>query len=356
MSKNLSIKTLLVSLGFLLCLTMQPAFAANPARPAEPAGTGKITGRLLDRETRKPLAGEVGAAYVVDGRIIFTHATASKDGRFVLDNLGAEEVYLTTKLEGYAVEHRSVSLRPGQTKSVDLSLVRPALLRGTVRNPEGLPVAGATVKVFYPMETPAAGRIRTTYQWETGEALSDAQGGFMLAVHPDRPFVVEASHSDFLTAVSAPREVKVTEKREAVVALTLEKGVTLSGVLRGADGKAIAGAQVRLIEAGARRAIPGFLSHSLLEQQLRIAPSGADGAFRFEKVSPTAKMVVVHHPATSYSGRPSTSPATGSRRPSGSRSNARNRKLALPGPRLRERPARPTARRRCRSRTPARRS
>lgn len=289
MSKNISMKALLASLGFSLCIALQPA-AADDA-----AGSGKITGRLLDRGSRAPLAGEVGVSYVANGRIIFTHAKASRDGKFVIEDLGAGQIYLTTKLEGYAVEHRSVSLRPGETKSVELSLVRPAPLRGTVRNADGLPLADATVKVFYPVDTPQAGQIRTTYQWETGEALTDTQGGFVLAVHPDRPFVVEASHDDFLTAVSSPRELKAMAKGQAVD-IALEKGITVSGVLKDADGKAIPGAQVRLIDSATRRAFPGFVSHSLLEQQLRVSPTGADGAFRFEKVSPTAKMVVVLHP------------------------------------------------------------
>ncbi len=150
------------------------------------------------------------------------------------------------------------------------------------------------MKVLYPADTPAPGKIRTTSQWETGEAYSDARGSFVLPVHPERAFVVEASHPGFLSAVSAPRQMKAPGK--AAVSLTLESGVTLSGIVKDEKGNAIQGAQVRLIETGARRAVPGFVSHALLEQQLRLSSSGAYGAFRFEQVSPTAKMVVILHP------------------------------------------------------------
>lgn len=289
MSLNLTTKTLLAALGFALCLTTLPADVT-----AQSPGDGKIVGRLLDRNTRAPLAGEIGASYVSGGKIMFTHATATAAGGFVIDGVKPGKVYLTTKLDGYAVEHQSVSLLPGETRTLELSLVKPALLRGTVRNPAGRLLEGAVVKVLYPADTPEPGEIRTTYQWETGEAYSDARGSFMLSVHPERAFVVEASHPGFLSAVSAPRQMKALGK--AAVNLTLESGVTLSGIVKDEKGNAIQGAQVRLIETGARRAIPGFVSHALLEQQLRLSSSGADGAFRFEQVSPTAKMVVILHP------------------------------------------------------------
>jgi hypothetical protein len=51
-----------------------------------------------------------------------------------------------------------------------------------------------------------------------------------------------------------------------------------------------------LVETGARRDLSGFVSHALLEQQLRLSSSGADGSFRFDQVSPTTKMVVIIHP------------------------------------------------------------
>jgi hypothetical protein len=38
------------------------------------------------------------------------------------------------------------------------------------------------VKVLYLADTPERGEIRTTYQWETGETLSDAQGSFAIPV------------------------------------------------------------------------------------------------------------------------------------------------------------------------------
>jgi len=284
-----------ISLAAFLFATTLAAVPTSAAAQTSSAPGGKIIGRLLDRSTRAPLAGEVGVSYVSEGKIIFAHAKATKGGRFVINGVNAGKVYLTTKLDGYAVEHQRLFLRSGETKTLELFLIKPAPLRGTVRNPAGLPLAGATVRVLYPVDTPEPGEIRTTYQWETGETSSDAQGSFVIPVHPEKPFIVEASHPDFLSAVSAPRQMKALGNGEAI-SLALESGVTLSGILKDENGNAIQGAQVRLIETGARRAVPGFVSHALLEQQLRLASTGATGAFRFDKVSPTAKMVVIVHP------------------------------------------------------------
>ena len=275
---------------FLAAVLMTSAAAQASAVP-----DGKIIGRLLDRGTRSPLAGEVGVSFVSAGKIIFKHAKASREGAFTIEGLEAGTVHLTTKLEGYAVEHQSVSLRPGETKILELSVVKPTPLRGVVRNPAGRPLAGAKVRVHYPADIPERGEIRTTYQWETGEAKSDARGSFVLDVHPDKEFIVEASHSDFLKTFTAPQQAKALGK-EPAVNLVLESGVTLAGIVKDNKGNAIQGAQVRLIETGARRDIPGFVSHALLEQQLRLSSSGADGAFRFDQVSPTAKTVVIIHP------------------------------------------------------------
>jgi hypothetical protein len=282
-----------ISLAAVLFAT---ALAATPMSVvAQSVPGGKIIGRLLDRSTRAPLAGEVGVSFVSAGKILFKHAKATREGVFTIEDIEAGTVHLTTKLDGYAAEHQSVSLQQGETKTLELSLIKPTPLRGIIRNPAGRPLAGAKVRVHYPADIPERGEIRATYQWETGEAKSDAQGSFVLDVHPEKEFVIEASHPDFLRAFSAPRQMKALGK-EPAINLVLETGVNLSGIVKDARGNPIQGAEVRLVETGARRDLSGFVSHALLEQQLRLSSSGADGAFQFDHVSPTTKMVVILHP------------------------------------------------------------
>lgn len=284
-----------ISLAAVLVTTVLTAAPAIAVAPPSKIPGGKITGRLIDRNTRQPLAGEVGLSFAAKGKIIFQHAQSTKEGEFVFDGIEADKVHLATKLEGYAVEHQTVSLRPVGTTPVEFSLVKPRLLRGTVRDAAGRPLHGATVKVLYDTPAPERGEILTSYQWEAGETRTDAQGGFQIPVHPDKGIVVEASHPDFLKTFSAPRPTKALAK-EPTVDLVLESGVTLAGTVKDGAGNPIQGAQVRLIDAGPGRDIPGFVSHSLLEQRLRVAASGADGTFRFDQVSPSAKTVVILQP------------------------------------------------------------
>ncbi len=281
---------------FVGALVVMPSVvAAQPTAQPSLSPSGKVIVKLLDRKTRAPLVGEVGASFVSAGKIIFKHAKATAGGELVIDGIEAGKVHLTTKLDDYAVEHQSISLRPGETKTLELALVKATPLHGTVRNSVGRPLEGATVRVHYPVDAPGIGEIRTTYPWETGETRSDAGGSFVIPLHPEKAFVVETSHPGFLTKFSAPLPVRALGN-EPDVNLVLESGVTLSGTVKDEKGNTIQGAQVRLVVAGARRDVPGLVSHALLEQQLRLSSSGSDGTFRFDQVSPTAKMIVVIHP------------------------------------------------------------
>lgn len=280
----------------LLETTLLSTFALALAVTAQASETGRIVGRIVDAKTGRPLtAAEVGASVPIEGKILFKHARATRQGEFAFDAVEPGNVHLATKLDGFATEHRNVSLAAGETKTVEFSLVRARLVRGVVHNPAGRPQAGAMVKVIYPTEALAPGEIRTTYQWEAGEIYTDAKGGFALAVHPDKDFVLEASHPDFLGAVSAPARAKAAENEDRVV-LSLESGVAIVGEVRDARGNAVPGAQVRLSEAGPRRRAPAFTSHEILRQELRMAVTGPDGSFRIDQVKPTTKTIVIVHP------------------------------------------------------------
>lgn len=291
MRSKLLEKPVITALALAVALVMSSLGAV-----AQASETGKIVGRIVDAKTGHPLtAAEVGASVPIEGKILFKHARAGERGEFVFDAVEVGNVHLATKLDGYATEHRTVSLASGETKKVDFSLVRARLVRGVVRNPAGRPQAGATVKVIYSTGPLAPGEIRTTYQWETGDAYTDARGSFALAVHPDQDFVIEASHPDFLGAVSATSRAKAGDK-DLPVTLSLASGITVAGEVRDEHGNAVRGARVHLFEAGARRRNPAFTSHEMLRQELLSATTGADGSFRLDQVKPTKKMMVIVHP------------------------------------------------------------
>lgn len=257
--------------------------------------TGIISGTMVDQVTGIPLRGEVGISFNSNSIVSLRHATVFEQG-FVIDQLPAGQVHLVSKLDGYATEHKTVNLAQGEFLRADFSLLKVKRLRGVVRRPTGFPLAGAIVRVVYSSEIAAPGAVASTYQWETGETKTDELGSYILDVHPQKAFVLETSHPDFLGVVMSPRGIGANVQ-EVVVNVSLKSGVSVSGRVTDAVGSPVAGARMQLVEDGARRRFPGFVSSDLLQRQLQYAISDTNGNFRFEHVQPTRKMLIVAHPA-----------------------------------------------------------
>ena len=287
--KNFIRSCLIVTICTLAFAGYASAFAGQAPK------TGKIVGRVVERNSKAPLAAEIGVLTQEGKRLSFKHINVSNQGEFVIDGLGAGEIHLTTKLEGYAAEHQSVNLREGENQKVDFSLTKFKIIRGIILGPAGLPIAGANIRVLYPANATRSGAIQATYQWESVEFQTDEQGAFALEVHPDKFFVVEASHQDFLGIVSSPARIKHNES-EASITLAFRQSVSVAGEIKDEDGNVVQDAQVRLIEAGRRSEYQGFVSHEQLKQKTRYTTSNADGKFTFDQVKPTRKMLVIIHP------------------------------------------------------------
>lgn len=293
MHKNILTKALSTAALSTLAFFVFPSVAA--AQTAQPARGGKLVGRIVERSTNLPLPAEVGVTVHSTGRMVLKHAAASAQGEFVIDGLEAGKIHLVTKLDGYAAEHQNVALGEGETKYVEFFLVKVKLVRGVISGPNGKPLPGASVKVLYSAPPPARGEVRTSYQWETGETLSDKLGNYVIAVNPETDFVLEVSHPALMGAVSPPKRIKAAE-REALVSLSLDRGITVAGEVRDEAGNVVPGAQVRLFEVGSKQSVPGFTSHELLKQNMRFTASGPDGAFKFAQARASKKMLVVVHP------------------------------------------------------------
>lgn len=290
MAKTVRARFILIT---ILCTLALAGYLA--ASTGKSAGGSEIVGRVIERDSGNPLGAEIGLSIRGNRSITLRHIRSSAQGAFEIASLPAGDMQLTTKLEGYASEHQSVSLGENQTRYVEFRLTRVRTVRGLILNPNGNPVAGAHVRVIYPEETPAQGVIRTTYQWETGEVKSDALGSFAVDVHPEKEFVVEASHEGFVEAVSRPVRIGPT-KKESFIRLMLSKGISVSGKIQDESGNVVQGAQVRLIEAGRVHEFGKFTSSELFRQRVMHTASGRNGMFRFEGVNPAKKVLVVLHP------------------------------------------------------------
>lgn len=161
---------------------------------------GKIVGRVVERETGAPLAAEVSVAMRGPRGITLTHVRASEQGWFELVGLSPANIQFNTRLEGYAVERQSLSLGEGEMRQIEFHLVKTVIVHGQVLDEAGAPIEDAMIKVIYAPDAAPEGAIAAAYQWEVGESgeiRSDARGAYSIAVHPEKAFVLEASHAKY---------------------------------------------------------------------------------------------------------------------------------------------------------------
>ncbi|MBI1762581.1 MAG: carboxypeptidase regulatory-like domain-containing protein [Acidobacteria bacterium] len=278
------------TLAALLCaLALLLPLVSLTARQAE---TAQLMGRIVDRDTGAPLAAELGIAIRTRQGVIFKHARADEAGQFMLADLLSGAVDLSTKHDGYAVEHAALTLGEQETQTLEFQLLKSKIVRGFISDEHQQPLADVHVKTHYAAADAGKQAFANSYQWETGDARTDAQGRFEVEVHPNREFIIEAIHPEFLSEVSAPLQF---HPAAPTVTLRLSKGVTLTGEARDQTGNALANAQVELSDADERPALQRFLPFEVLQQRHQFTVSQADGTFRFEHVRPSRKLLLVTH-------------------------------------------------------------
>lgn len=256
---------------------------------AQQTDRASVTVILRDRATGTPLAGEVGLALQTAQGVVLKHAQANEFGEAVLNELPAGATHLSTKQDGYAVEHAAFSLATGEAQHVELRLSPAVRVRGFVRDPNGAPLAGVQIKAVYEQSRAA---FANSYQWETGDARSDEQGYFEVAVHPERAFVLIASRQGWLSDFTPPLRAAVATP----IQLQLSHGIRVTGEVRDSAGNPLAGAQVQLADVEERRLAERFLPFELLQQRQQFTVTDVAGSFEFRGVRPARKALVVTHP------------------------------------------------------------
>ena len=247
---------------------------------------------LIDAEILLGVSGEVALASNEKGNLVTMHAKSDANGRVEFRYLTAGVWHLTTKIEGYATEHASVQVVEDETHRVSLYLKKGKLLSGRVVDSEGKPIAQAQVSVRYAL-APGDSPIPVTYQWESGEVITDLQGAFEIRdVHPEKEFVVEASHEHFLASISAA--TKMGPEASLSINLSLQKGLAVTGTVQADDGTPIAGARVGLLGPLPREA-QRFLAIELLKENRAFTTSDENGVFLFEQVRPGGKVLLVSY-------------------------------------------------------------
>jgi Carboxypeptidase regulatory-like domain len=254
---------------------------------------GRIVGKVIERESLQTLAAEISIAGRDNRNLYLRHAKASEDGLFEIADLPAGELHLTTKLNGYATDHLSLSLNNGETRYVEFFLTKGKTVRGVILDQSNTPIAGARVNVAYVREATDVSAVTASYQWEKVDTITDQLGRYEISnLHPEEEFIIEAIHPNFPSVVSAPLKFN-PQDRELSLNLSVSRGVGIIGVVRDADGNILKGARVMLFDAVKSPQLSR--SGSPMDGRSQILSDEA-GAFSFEQVMPMKKTLVILHP------------------------------------------------------------
>jgi len=223
--------------------------------------TAKLSGTVSDPD-HKPVA---GATVTINAgrtmRSLSRSVTTDAEGRYEIAGL-AQGSYIVQSVEpppGSALIRlstwkpfgvRVVNLGDGQTGAEDFVLPWGARLVGRVLGENGKPVPGAVVSCSLDAATEEGPKqvYQMAGQWYSGDAKTDAEGGYSIGGLTQETYVVEARPPEgadlapaTLRGVNAPKAGDVK-----LQTLVLYKAGTILGRVLGADGKPVADAEVVL--------------------------------------------------------------------------------------------------------------
>ena len=155
---------------------------------------GRITGKVIDADTRRP----IGGARVMTGAEAddFSPRDFTGDrGRFLITGVKPGPCVITIHARGYAPELKTVEVKVGEVVEQDVRLGPPALIHGVVRNKENKPVPGAFVDA-----TKWRGHHTLGLR-----AITTADGEFVIVDAPHDAFeIIAYAHRTEEVAVTVP--------------------------------------------------------------------------------------------------------------------------------------------------------
>lgn len=213
---------------------------------ASGAGVKGVDVALRPIERGPKPGGFLGSLIASEGQSF--RATTKENGEFRIERLPAGEYELVARPRGEAKK----TYAPGDvarvridedrvTRGLEVKLPAALALAGIVRDGGGSPVAGARVLAR------AAGDERAGLE----RAETDADGRFELRGLAPGRYELRAAHDGFADAVQKDVELARNAVRRDDVVLVLEKGVEVTAVVYGNDGRPAAGARARLVRKGA---------------------------------------------------------------------------------------------------------
>jgi protocatechuate 3,4-dioxygenase beta subunit len=244
-----------------------------------------IVGTVVDETTKQPVVGArvaagAGETSWFDADVFRRRARSDARGRFRVGGLTAGRYSIEAARSGYlAGEFHGVAAAMPAGKPLAIALRREATIGGTVVDEKGNPVAGARVAI--PRDFGGGRRMRMMGRssFAPVETETGPNGAFSLRrLPPSSGLTVQASKADYAPARLTGIRLKTGENVKGV-SLVLKRGLGAQGTVVDAEGRPVAGAEVRAVrvEKG-RRGFAVMMTGAGREKA--DAVSDAQGAFR----------------------------------------------------------------------------
>jgi len=259
------------------------ASAVLAASSSEPvaialAPTATLSGRVVEADTGKPLAG-IRLVARSEGAALLTRSLA--DGRYSIRGLGPRRYRLSAEDDRFVPWTRSVSVVAGQSEAQDVPLARAATLAGRVVNEEGAPIEGVRVRVSRGGENVVRAFIRSL-EGEQAVVRTARDGSFRATrLAPGDNLRLDLRHDDYEERAIGGISLAPGATRSGL-SVVMRRGLAVRGVVKDEDGRPVAGCEVTLSSSRTIRGGRGGMQMQLIGPGNQVRrETEADGRFEF---------------------------------------------------------------------------